>query len=77
MDNYSAAGLIDDTSNLEDVAAYIVSGLQDQVVPPKNQEGIRLLYEHYGVERLSYIEKDIGHEVPQEQPVEALKWLYE
>ena len=75
MNTYSGQDKIDDTSNLSSVAAYIVSGLNDTTVPPKNQKAIESIYDNYSVTK-TYIEKSIGHTVPTGQPVEALEWLY-
>ena len=47
MDSYSASGEIDNVENLKSVAAYIVSGLNDSVVPPKNQQAIKTIYENF------------------------------
>ena len=76
MDSYSTSGTIDNTDNLKSVAAYIVSGLTDTTVPPKNQQAIKTIYENYEVPDIEYVEKNIGHTVPNGQPVEALEWLY-
>ena len=47
IDGYSASGDIDDTSNIANIAVVIVSGSDDTVVPPKNQEAVQLIYQNY------------------------------
>ena len=76
MDSYSASGEIDNVENLKSVAAYIVSGLNDSVVPPKNQQAIKTIYENFEVPDIEYVEKNIDHTVPAGQPAEALEWIY-
>ena len=77
MKDLSESGKIDKVSNLKSAATFIFSGLEDKVVPPKNQQAIREVYDHFKVGKLEYIEDDIGHQVPEGGAVDSLKWLYE
>ena len=61
IDTAKIAGEIDDTANLKNNAVYIFSGLQDTDTYPIAQKAQKLVYEHYGVTNLTYVEEDVGH----------------
>ena len=45
-------------------------------MPTKNQEAIQLIYDEFGMTSLTFQLKNIGHEVPAGQPVEAIEYIY-
>lgn len=53
---------IDDKNNLPERAAYVISGLNDPVVPPHNQEAVVRSLEELGVPDVILDERDSGHE---------------
>lgn len=62
IDDAAIAGDIDPTTNLANNSVYIMSGgLSDIEMPPVGQQAQKLVYEHYGVTRLTYFEEDVGH----------------
>ena len=54
--------MIDDPENIKDQAIYIWSGGDDDVVDPKGQKAQKQVYQHFGVDELTwrYCE-DCGH----------------
>ena len=67
IDGYSASGDIDDTSNIANIAAIIVSGSDDTIVPPKNQEAVQLIYQNYNAasDTLTVL-SGYGHSIPDD-----------
>ena len=62
IDAAKNAGEIDDPENLKNNAVYIFSGGdQDVDTPPVANRSMKLVYEHYVVGKLHYVEEDVGH----------------
>lgn len=62
-------GLIDPLSNLDGVPIYILSGLNDETVPPKSQESQRDFYLNYGANVL-FEQEEFGHTFPLDIPTD-------
>ena len=77
IDALAVAGEIDPVSNLAQNAVIIISGADDPVVPAKNQEAAKLTFQHYGMERLSFVDTgNTRHRWSGEYPNTMLEYLY-
>ena len=77
IDTAEIAGEIDDTANLKNNAVYIFSGGElDTETPPKGQQAQKIVYEHYGVTKLTYVEEEVGHYFQKGYMLPGLKQLY-
>ena len=73
IDAAAAAGEIDDLANLQDRSIYIYSGIHDDDHFPVGQQAQQLVYQHYGVTDLHFVEEDIGHGFSDGSMVAAVK----
>ena len=76
MEYYASLGEIDSLDNLTKVAAYLVGGTYDNIVPTLAVQAMSDLYSHYGVKKIEFLKKDIGHEMQGSDPIGGLKYLY-
>ena len=61
IEELNEAGEIDDISNFANRAAYFVSGSNDKVLPPHNQEAARSTLEHFGMTMTEFETRSDGH----------------
>ena len=61
INELALADHIDPVVNLEDNAVMIISGSNDPVVPAKNQEAVKLIFENYSMQSLKLVSDDLGH----------------
>jgi len=76
IEDLHSRGEIDDISNLKDRAVYILSGLQDTVVPPHNQLAVKQQFEHFDIGYIHIDERDATHAVDKDTPFVVLDNLY-
>ena len=77
IDALAAAGDIDPVSNLVDNAVIIISGADDPVVPAKNQEAIKLIFQNYDMQNLNFVDTgNTRHSSSPEYPNMILEYLY-
>jgi predicted esterase len=66
-EEYFGDGLIDDLDNLQGAPVFILSGLVDDVVPPKMQQSQRDFYLNFGAD-VTYEEEEYTHNIPIDNP---------
>ena len=79
IEDLASNGDIDPTSNLANNAAIIISGANDPVVPKKNQEAAKQIFDHYGMNdtKLEFIDTgNTGHGMEKHYAHTMVSHLY-